>query len=160
MADLTGDVPVVRPDYYEPNYDKEKIAPYTLEDPLTFSDGRKVKTPDEWKLRRKEILGIFAREMYGAEPPPPEKLLIDKIEEKPDAMAGFAVRAQYRMRFSPDGKGGERKKTVALAYEVVGPQRIRVKASASALVSRTESLPVISPSLVFFSRKMIRSSPL
>ena len=26
------------------NYDKSKIAPYTLEDPLTFVDGRKVKT--------------------------------------------------------------------------------------------------------------------
>lgn len=33
----------------------------------------------------------------------------------------------------PDGNGGERKKTVGLAYEVVGPQRIRVKASAGAL---------------------------
>ena len=35
----------------------------------------------------------------------------------------------------PDGKGGERKKTIGLAYEVVGPQRIRVKASAAALGS-------------------------
>ena len=58
-------------------------------------------------MRRKEILGIFAEEMYGQEPPIPEQLLIDKIEEKNDAMAGFAVRSQYRMRFSPDGKGGE-----------------------------------------------------
>ena len=100
-------IPDIRPNYFEANYDKTKIAPYTLEDPLTFVDGRKVTTPAEWELRRQEILGIFAREMYGQEPPPPEKLLIDKIEEKPDAMAGFAVRAQYRMRFSPDGKGGE-----------------------------------------------------
>ena len=100
-------IPDIRPDYFEANYDKTKIAHFTLEDPLTFLDGRKVTTSGEWELRRQEILGIFAREMYGVEPPPPEQLLIDKIEEKPDAMAGFAVRAQYRMRFSPDGKGGE-----------------------------------------------------
>ncbi|MBO4632698.1 MAG: L-rhamnose isomerase [Lentisphaeria bacterium] len=84
MADLIEDV---RSNYFEPNYDKEKIAPYTLEDPLTFLDGRKVTTPEEWKQRRKEILGIFASEMYGAEPPAPEQLLIEKFEEKVGAWA-------------------------------------------------------------------------
>ncbi|MBO4633699.1 MAG: hypothetical protein J5858_17425 [Lentisphaeria bacterium] len=97
----------IRPNYYEPNYDREKIASYTLEDPLTFLDGRKVTSPEEWKLRRKEILEIFASEMYGAEPPAPEQLLIEKFEEKIGALGGFAVRSQYRMRFSPDGKGGK-----------------------------------------------------
>lgn len=104
MADL---IPDIRTDYFEANYDAAKIAPYTLEDPLTFLNGNKVTTPGEWKQRRQEILGIFAKEMYGAEPPAPEHLLIEKFEEKTDAMAGFAVRSQYRMRFSPDGKGGE-----------------------------------------------------
>ena len=100
-------IPDIRANYYEPNYDKAKIAPYVLEDPLTFVDGSPVSTPEDWKKRRQEILGIFAREMYGAEPPRPEHLIIDKIEEKTDALAGFGVRSQYRMRFSPDGKGGE-----------------------------------------------------
>ena len=27
-----------------PNYDESKVAPYTLEDPLTFADGRKLKS--------------------------------------------------------------------------------------------------------------------
>ena len=106
-ADMISDVPNIRTNYFEPNYDKEKIAPYTLEDPLTFLDGRKVTTPEEWRARRREILGIFASEMYGVEPPAPKELLIEKTEEKDDALAGFAVRTQYRMRFSPDGKGGE-----------------------------------------------------
>ena len=104
MADT---IPDIRPDYNEPNYDKAKIAPYVLEDPLTFVDGRRVATPEDWKQRRLEILDIFAHEMYGAEPPRPETLIIDKFEEKNDALAGFGVRSQYRMRFSPDGKGGE-----------------------------------------------------
>ena len=46
-----------------PNYDEAKIAPYTLEDPLTFLDGRKV-TKENWAERRKEILGIFAKEKH------------------------------------------------------------------------------------------------
>ena len=46
-----------------PNYDESKIAPYTLEDPLAFVDGRKVKNAADWAKRRKEILGIFAKEM-------------------------------------------------------------------------------------------------
>ena len=34
------------------NYDESKVAPYTLEDPLTFADGTKLKSPDEWPRRR------------------------------------------------------------------------------------------------------------
>ena len=50
-----------------PNYDESKIAPYKLEDPLVFLDGRKVSR-EEWPSRRREILNIFAKEMYGEEP--------------------------------------------------------------------------------------------
>ena len=88
----------------EPNYDKAKIAPYMLEDPLTFLDGRKV-TKENWAARRKEILGIFAKEMYGAEPPPPEALVTELVDEKGDAAAGFAIRRQYRMWFKADKSG-------------------------------------------------------
>ena len=35
-------VPPVRPDYDHPNYDRTKIAPYTLEDPLQFLDGSRI----------------------------------------------------------------------------------------------------------------------
>ena len=89
------------------NYDKAKIVPYELEDPLLFADGRRVTTPGEWRERRREILDIFAREMYGVEPPPPKQLLIDPIETECVALAGFALRSQYRMRFAADGCGGE-----------------------------------------------------
>jgi len=39
-----------------PNYDESKVAPYTLEDPLSFADGRKLKDASEWPARRREIL--------------------------------------------------------------------------------------------------------
>ena len=43
--------------------------------------------------------------MYGQEPPPPECTVIELIDEKEDALAGFAVRSQYRMWFKPDKSG-------------------------------------------------------
>ena len=87
-----------------PNYDKSKIAPYTLEDPLVFKDGRRVLSAEDWRARRAEILDIFAKEMYGAEPPPPEALETEKFDERVSA-AGFAVRRQYRMWFRKDRTG-------------------------------------------------------
>ena len=95
----------IRPDYNEPNYDPAKIAPYTLEDPLTFLSGEKVTSPAQWQARRKEILDIFAKEMFGQEPPPPECVVTELIEEKEDALAGFGVRSQYRMWFKADKSG-------------------------------------------------------
>ncbi len=100
-----NEVPPVRPDYDMPNYDVEKIAPYTLEDPLTFVNGDRVKTPEEWKLRRREILDIFAREMFGKEPPSPESVVFEKFEENLEALGGFAVRTQYKMYFKADKSG-------------------------------------------------------
>ena len=54
------------------NYDENKIGAYTLPDPLTFVNGKRVKTIQDWKQRRLEILDIFQREMYGQMPPKPE----------------------------------------------------------------------------------------
>ena len=98
-------IPDIRADYDKPNYDPAKIAPYTLEDPLTFVNGKKVTTVDEWKIRRREILDIFAREMFGQEPPAPEHLIIEKVEENVVTLAGFGLRSQYKMYFKADKSG-------------------------------------------------------
>lgn len=95
----------VRENYFEANYDPEKIAPYTLEDPLTFLDGTKVTDAASWEKRRQEILGIFAGEMFGVEPPKPEALNFELISEKTDALAGFAVRSEYLVSFTKDNSG-------------------------------------------------------
>lgn len=88
----------------EPNYDESKVAPYTLEDPLAFADGRKLKDASEWPARRKEILEIFAREMYGEEPPAPEAV-VTELQEEGSTLAGLAIRRQYRMWFKQDKSG-------------------------------------------------------
>lgn len=60
--------------FREPNYDEEKVAPYTLEDPLSFAYGRRVEEPADWPERRREILGVFARASQGRLSRPPRHL--------------------------------------------------------------------------------------
>ena len=99
------DIQPIRPDWDKPNYDESKIAPFTLESPVAFADGTPLRSRDEWPRRRKEILDIFAHEMYGVEPPVPETLITDLVDEKQDAVAGYAVRSQYKMWFRADRTG-------------------------------------------------------
>ncbi len=91
-------------EYVEFNYDEAKTGAYTLEDPLTFVDGRKVKTAEDWQERRREILKIFEREVYGRMPPPPKELVTELVSEKltPDR---FARERRYRMYFRADRTG-------------------------------------------------------
>lgn len=96
-------VPVC-PAFRPPNFDAKSIPAYTLENPLVFADGRKV-TVENWSERRKEILEIFAREMYGVEPPAPQGLVTVLVDEKVGTVAGFAIRRQYRMWFRADRTG-------------------------------------------------------
>ena len=86
------------------NYDRSKIHPYTLEDPLAFADGTKLRSVADWPRRRQEILGIFAREMYGQPPPAPEALVADLVDVKTNC-AGYGVRRQYRMYFRANRTG-------------------------------------------------------
>src|SRR5438874_11551201 len=51
------------------NYSEEKVAPYTLPDPLLLADGRRVSTSAIWlKERRPEILKYYRSEIYGRVP--------------------------------------------------------------------------------------------
>lgn len=102
---MNSQIPDIRPNYAEANFDPTLIAPYTLEDPLTFLDGSKVTDAAGWMKRRQEILDIFAKEMFGAEPPAPEAVNFELIAEKTDALAGFAVRSEYKVCFKKDNSG-------------------------------------------------------
>lgn len=85
------------------NYDQDAVRPYTLQDPLTFADGRKVRSRKQWPARRQEILEMFQSEMYGRIPPESD-IYLETIEEGP-TLAGFATRRQVRMWFRPDKSG-------------------------------------------------------
>ena len=85
------------------NYDENKVGAYTLEDPLRFVSGKKVKNLRDWAERRQEILDIFQREMYGQMPPRSDIYL--ELKEQGTTLAGFGLRRQVRMWFRSDKSG-------------------------------------------------------
>lgn len=88
------------------NYDESKTCEgeYTLEDPLTFIDGHKVKTAADWSERRKEILALFEREVYGRLPPKPAEMTFEVTSEKMSEDR-FATTRIYRQYFRNDRTG-------------------------------------------------------
>ena len=89
--------------YATVNYDELAIPPYTLEDPLRFADGRKLRSRKQWPERRREILDIFQRQMYGQMPPSAE--IYPETLDEGTTLAGFARRRQVRMWFKADRTG-------------------------------------------------------
>ncbi len=123
----------------EVNYDEAAIPPYDLPELLRFADGAAVRSATNWPLRREEILGVFAREMYGREPPAPEALECELVEEGATA-AGLGIRRQYRMWFREDRSGPW------LDWLVVIPNRIRGERpetrNGRIVCENTEKVPV------------------
>ena len=124
----------------EPNYDESKVAPYTLEDPLAFADGRKLKDASEWPARRKEILEIFAREMYGEEPPAPEAV-VTELREEGSTLAGLAIRRQYMMWFKQDKSGPFLDWLLVLANRVA--ELLPNTKGANVVCENREKVPVV-----------------
>jgi hypothetical protein len=50
------------------NADEAKVPPYTVPDPLTSGDGKKVADKKAWEKRRRELFELFDREVYGRAP--------------------------------------------------------------------------------------------
>src|SRR5690606_35056858 len=61
-----NDVECVLPDFPEPAALPD--LGMKLPDPFTFFDGREVKTKADWECRRKEILAMAAKYLYGPVP--------------------------------------------------------------------------------------------
>ena len=96
-----------RNEYVEFNYDESKAGElgkdYTLEDPLVFADGRRV-TQASWPERRREILDLFEREVYGRLPPKPGEMAFEVTSEKMSEDR-FATIRRYRQFFRADKTG-------------------------------------------------------
>lgn len=68
----SGDFTCVLPNLPEPSGLTEVNR--KLPDPFTFFDGTKVTTKEQWECRRKEILAMAAKYLYGPVPPEPDEV--------------------------------------------------------------------------------------
>ena len=125
---------------HPPNYDESKIAPYTLEDPLTFENGTRLTSPDQWPARRAEIIKIFEREMYGRTPPPPEAVVSEMFEEG-ITLDGLGIRRQYHVWFKKD-KSGPRVDWILFLPNRIQGTRPKMNGSRP-VCENTEKVPVI-----------------
>ena len=72
------------------NYDEASVGSYTLPDALATARGR-IRTTDEWRKRRGDVLESFRANVYGRVPPTPRQSRFDVIAEDPAAMSGAAT---------------------------------------------------------------------
>ena len=81
---------------------QEKLTARKLPELLCMNDGSPVKTPDDWRLRRRELLELLSREVYGFTPAAPETVegLVEKSEK---AFAGKAVQEKIQLSFDTPG---------------------------------------------------------
>lgn len=86
----------------EVNYEEENAGTYTLPDPLTLNNGKKVTDPQTWiNQRRPEILRLFEEFQFGKVPPKPSDLSF-RVTETGSALGGKAVRKQVTVYFTKD----------------------------------------------------------
>ena len=82
---------------------QEKIAARGIPALLTMNDGRDVKTPDDWRERRRELIELLSREEYGYTPAAPDKTEGETVESA-SAFAGKAVQETVHLTFdTPNG---------------------------------------------------------
>jgi hypothetical protein len=92
----------------EVNLDERKVAPYTLPDPLTMADGRKVSTSAQWNQeRRPELMRLFQAHVYGEvpQPPAPVRPAFQVRSEDKQALGGTAVRREISILFAGRADG-------------------------------------------------------
>ena len=51
---------------------------------MWFADGREVKTPEDWKRRRKELLDLYSEYMYGYMPDQTQENVVWELEAAPE----------------------------------------------------------------------------
>ena len=65
------------------NSEKMKVTYYEtlgqLPDPFLFNDGTRVKTPEDWRRRRRELIATAVELQYGVMPPEPEFLEVETL---------------------------------------------------------------------------------
>jgi hypothetical protein len=85
------------------NYDESKVGDYTLPDPLTLTNGRKVKDQASWiKQRRPEILRIYEAIQFGKVPGKPAELSFKVFDKGTPVFGGKAIRRQVTVYFTKD----------------------------------------------------------
>ena len=64
----------------------------------------KAKNAAEWEREKAGLMKIFEDQLYGKIPPNPEKMELKLLSEKDNALDGLAIRREYRLLFTNQGR--------------------------------------------------------
>ena len=107
---------------WQGNHDESKVKPYTLPDPLTLLNGKKVKTPKDWtNTRRPEILRLFEQNVYGRTPVSRITPRYELVSTDREALGGKAIRKQVTISFAGHESGPKIHMLVYLPANAKGP---------------------------------------
>ena len=83
------------------NYSEDSVGNYVLPDPLTMSDGQKVKDAKTWtQKRRPELVKLFEEIQFGKMPPRPAGMRFNVFDKGTPAFNGKAIRKQVTVYFT------------------------------------------------------------
>jgi len=88
---------------FDINYDEAQICDYTLPDPLIFEDGTQVTSPEQWEVRRKELLSLFETHVYGRAPGKPDNMTFAVTSVDENALDGRALRKEVTIFINGQG---------------------------------------------------------
>ena len=132
------------------NYDESKVPAFTPPDPLTFNDGKKVLTVEQWENRRRaELLEIFASQMYGRTPDNKIGVTYETMSENPNFLNGKATGKQVKFIFTNGQKKQEAVLLLVLPNQTKGKVPVFVAYNFNGNHSVTPDTSIILPS--FFS---------
>jgi hypothetical protein len=87
------------------NYDETKVPSYQLPDPFLSLENKKITTVDQWEnLRRKEILYLFSKNVYGQMPKAYDSINFILVNADYTAMGGRAHMKQVRIEVWKKGE--------------------------------------------------------
>src|SRR5437762_9255481 len=77
------------------NQDESKVPPYTLPNPLTAADGKRITSSSQWTQHQRAVmLKLFADNVYGRMPGKPERMHFKVLSVDSFALGGAAIRKQ------------------------------------------------------------------
>ena len=112
------------------NYDEAKAGTPELPKLMLFNDGRPVRNSKDWDRRRKEIVALFDREIYGRVPPTAPKISWNLVKEEKATEAGIPVTRRWLDGVADNSAWPQASTTIKLRYTLPqGAARVPVMLS-------------------------------
>ena len=141
------------------NYDEAKVGTYTLPDPLTLANGKKVEDAKTWyQKRRPEILKLFEEDQYGAIPAPLPGLHFEVFDKGTPAFDGKAIRRQVTIHFAAGDNAPKADLLIYLPADAKSPVPLLLNAGFSANSSSVDD-PGVKPGEIWGRDKKRMPAP-